>query len=244
MDRSPGLAGRTGQAVRPVFLEAGKRYTLEAFMAEGGGLDNLAVRWQPGGTIEEPIPAARSSRSPGWGTQPVLEDVASPVLIPGFDVELAQREPGTEVRFEILQQPANGTLSITGTSRWWFDILTNVVYQPSGGFNGTTLYLSADRSRRKCVPARHDHLEVAGANDPPVVALPIAEINVLEDEIDPGHSLRRHRRRPFGRSPGLPVRGDHPGLRPPPPPAIRRRVGGSGINRTMTLTPRVGKSAR
>ena len=41
-----------------MFLEGGRRYYLEAVMQEGGGGDNLAVRWQlPGGTLEEPLPA-------------------------------------------------------------------------------------------------------------------------------------------------------------------------------------------
>ena len=48
------------QASALVPLTAGKRYYIEALMKEGGGGDNLAVRWQlPDGTIEEPIPASR-----------------------------------------------------------------------------------------------------------------------------------------------------------------------------------------
>jgi len=41
-------------------LEANKPYYIEALMKEGGGGDNLAVRWEiPGGVIEEPIPEIR-----------------------------------------------------------------------------------------------------------------------------------------------------------------------------------------
>lgn len=41
-------------------LTGGQRYYIEALMKEGGGGDNLAVRWRlPSGTIEEPIPASR-----------------------------------------------------------------------------------------------------------------------------------------------------------------------------------------
>lgn len=48
------------QQSEPVALTAGKKYYIEALMKEGGGGDNLAVRWQlPDGTIEEPIPASR-----------------------------------------------------------------------------------------------------------------------------------------------------------------------------------------
>jgi hypothetical protein len=43
-----------------ITLSAGKRYYIEALQAEGGGGDNLAVRWQlPSGAIEEPIPGSR-----------------------------------------------------------------------------------------------------------------------------------------------------------------------------------------
>lgn len=43
-----------------ISLIAGRRYFIEALQKEGGGGDNLAVRWQiPGGTIEEPIPNNR-----------------------------------------------------------------------------------------------------------------------------------------------------------------------------------------
>jgi hypothetical protein len=48
------------QQSAPIFLNAGQRYYIEALMKEGGGGDNLSVRWRlPGGTIEEPIPASR-----------------------------------------------------------------------------------------------------------------------------------------------------------------------------------------
>ncbi|MGN6386420.1 MAG: lamin tail domain-containing protein, partial [Verrucomicrobiota bacterium] len=48
------------QRSAPIRLEAGKYYYIEAIMVEGGGGDNLSVRWQlPDGTIEEPIPENR-----------------------------------------------------------------------------------------------------------------------------------------------------------------------------------------
>lgn len=44
----------------PIFLEADRPYYVEALMKEGGGGDNLAVRWQlPSGVFEEPIPRGR-----------------------------------------------------------------------------------------------------------------------------------------------------------------------------------------
>jgi hypothetical protein len=46
-----------GQMSVQIHLIAGNLYYIEAQMKEGGGGDNLAVRWQlPDGTIEEPIP--------------------------------------------------------------------------------------------------------------------------------------------------------------------------------------------
>jgi len=49
----------TNQQSAAVYLEAGRRYYLEALMQQGEGGDNLAVRWQlPGGAIEEPLASA------------------------------------------------------------------------------------------------------------------------------------------------------------------------------------------
>ncbi len=43
-----------------ITLSGGHKYYIEALMKEGGGGDNLAVRWQlPNGTMEEPIPGSR-----------------------------------------------------------------------------------------------------------------------------------------------------------------------------------------
>ena len=48
------------QSATNIFLTAGRRYFIEALQSEGGGGDNLAVRWRlPDGTIEEPIPNNR-----------------------------------------------------------------------------------------------------------------------------------------------------------------------------------------
>lgn len=47
------------QKSAPIYLEAGKLYYFQALMKEGGGGDNLAVRWQrPDGVVESPMPAA------------------------------------------------------------------------------------------------------------------------------------------------------------------------------------------
>lgn len=50
-------AKEAGQQSTPVRLEAGRGYYVEALMKEGGGGDNLAVRWlRPDGVDEGPIP--------------------------------------------------------------------------------------------------------------------------------------------------------------------------------------------
>ena len=50
------------QKSKPVRLEAGRRYYIEALHKEGGGGDHMSVRWQlPDGKVEQPIPGARLS---------------------------------------------------------------------------------------------------------------------------------------------------------------------------------------
>jgi hypothetical protein len=50
------------QKSKPVRLEAGRRYYIEAVHKEGGGGDHVSVRWQlPDGSIEAPIPGSRLS---------------------------------------------------------------------------------------------------------------------------------------------------------------------------------------
>ncbi len=51
-----------GQQSKPIRLEAGKAYYIEALHKEGGGNDNLAVGWRlPDGKEERPIPGSRLS---------------------------------------------------------------------------------------------------------------------------------------------------------------------------------------
>ncbi|MBM3846799.1 MAG: hypothetical protein FJ405_11025, partial [Verrucomicrobia bacterium] len=50
------------QQSAPVFLEAGRRYYIEAVRKEGRGPDHLSVRWiMPDGSLEEPIPGRSGS---------------------------------------------------------------------------------------------------------------------------------------------------------------------------------------
>jgi hypothetical protein len=50
------------QQSKPIELKAGRRYYIEALQKEGGGGDNISVKWQlPNGTQEMPIPGNRLS---------------------------------------------------------------------------------------------------------------------------------------------------------------------------------------
>ncbi len=75
------------QQSTPIHLQAGQRYYVEARMQQGGGGDNLAVRWQlPDSTIEEPmtafsaagtlmIPFTGLTNKPGIYWQPVANTI-------------------------------------------------------------------------------------------------------------------------------------------------------------------------
>ncbi len=56
-----------------VYLEAGRSYYIQALMKEGGGGDNLAVRWQmPNGVVEAPLAAAHVVPPGGPSVPPQL----------------------------------------------------------------------------------------------------------------------------------------------------------------------------
>ncbi len=113
-------------------LAAGQRYYIEALQKEGGGGDNLAVRWRlPDGTIEEPIPQNR-------------------LLIYGLGPPLISQNPtnwtvieGGSARFEVKLQ------RMIGASFQWFRNgltipgATNPVYS----FGPVTLADSTSRYR-------------------------------------------------------------------------------------------------
>ena len=61
---------------KPIALEAGRRYYIEAIQKEGGGEDHLSVGWQlPGGTMQRPIPGESLAPFSGVDVQP--HDVAA-----------------------------------------------------------------------------------------------------------------------------------------------------------------------
>jgi len=77
-----------------ISLAAGQRYYIEALMKEGGGGDNLAVRWQfPNATIEEPIPNNRLQVY-GLGPPQITQQPTNVTVVEGgsatFSVQLAR----------------------------------------------------------------------------------------------------------------------------------------------------------
>jgi len=62
---NPGdYEGQPGQRSKPVQLEKGRRYAIQALHAEGGGGDHCSIMWRlPSGRVEAPIGAAPVDRS-------------------------------------------------------------------------------------------------------------------------------------------------------------------------------------
>ena len=76
-------------------LTAGQQYYIEALMKEGGGGDNLAVRWRlPSGAIEEPIPSTRLTVY-GLGPPEITQQPTSVTVAEGgsatFSITLARQ---------------------------------------------------------------------------------------------------------------------------------------------------------
>ncbi len=132
------------QQSRPITLEAGKRYFIEALHAEGGGGDHMTVRWQlPSGTIEEPIPGSRLIPElipPQITTQPQSTNSVEN-LSALFTLKLANRAPvsvqwllnGTAIPGETNETLFLPQLSIAQNGQRYSAELTN-----SFGINRTT----------------------------------------------------------------------------------------------------------
>lgn len=89
----------TNQQSKPIALEAGQRYYIEALQKEGGGGDSLSVGWRlPDGTFERPILGVRL-RSYVLGTNPpaILKEPVDAHIEQGksasFEVKIAGSEP-------------------------------------------------------------------------------------------------------------------------------------------------------
>jgi|GEM_PF-872123 len=67
------------QQSAPIVLQAGQKYYIEALQKEGGGGDNIAVRWQlPGGVWENP--ANPNAPIPGIRLSPYVPDTVAPTV--------------------------------------------------------------------------------------------------------------------------------------------------------------------
>ena len=76
------------QQSAPVYLEAGKRYYIEALHKEGDGGDHLAVGWRlPSGVMEAPIPGSRLSPYVPTSTPPPPPPPPAPEEPSGDDPE-------------------------------------------------------------------------------------------------------------------------------------------------------------
>lgn len=176
----------TGQKSEPVHLVAGGRYYLEVVMAESDGPDHLAVRWRlPDGRLEEPIPVTRFEflprLEPNSGSRRRL-----PPRSPSRDStsNWPRTKPAPRCALLVLDPPRHGQLSLSGSSRWWFDVLTNLVYTPDPDFNGPDAftYQLVDQGGATSAPATI-FLEVNYHQEqPPILTLPVTRLNILEDE--------------------------------------------------------------
>jgi hypothetical protein len=138
------------QSATNILLTAGQRYYIEALQKEGGGGDNLAVRWRlPNGAIEEPIPNNRLLVY-GLGPPIISQQPANVSAVEGgsatFTVRL-QRMIGAAFQWK-----RNGTnipgasnftytlapVSLADSTSTFFCSITNAL----GGTNSTTATLT------------------------------------------------------------------------------------------------------
>ncbi len=122
-----------------IYLEAGQRYYIEALQKEGGGGDNLAVRWMlPGGTWEdpanpdEPIPGNRLSPIGALPTAHVTDTLSHTYADNGtYAVRLTVTDDDGGTGSSLLD-PMAGVLA-----QWTFDDLNDPGYDDSGnGYSG------------------------------------------------------------------------------------------------------------
>jgi hypothetical protein len=154
------------QTSSPVSLVAGQNYYIEALMKEGGGGDNLAVRWQlPDATWEEPIPGSRLTPF-GMAPPQITQQPANTTVMEGdpatFTIGLA-RMYGVSYRWQSNQVNIAGatasSLVITPTPlaanlSSYRCIVTNL----SGSVTSApaTLYVNPDNVRPALVGARNN----------------------------------------------------------------------------------------
>jgi hypothetical protein len=151
------------QQSAPIFLVAGQRYYIETLMKEGGGGDNLAVRWRlPSGTIEEPIPASRCEPF-GIGAPVITIHPTNVTVVEGgtatFNVGLARtfgakyqwKRNGTNIPGATNSAYALSPVALSDNGSTFYCAITN-------GYGGTnsltaTLTVQADTTRPTIVSA-------------------------------------------------------------------------------------------
>jgi hypothetical protein len=138
------------QQSAPISLVGGQRYYIEALQKEGGGGDNLAVRWQlPGGAIEEPIPNNRLLIY-GLGPPIITQQPTSVSVVEGgsttFNVALSHMlnatfqwsRNGTNIPGATNNLLAVGPVTLADHSSPFSCFITN----PYGSTNSTTAILT------------------------------------------------------------------------------------------------------
>ena len=118
-------------------LVAGQKYYIEALMKEGGGGDNLAVRWQlPSSTIEEPIPASRCQ--PYGLSAPVISSQPTNITVieggtANFSVSLVKslgatfqwKRSGTNIPGATASAYALSPVALSDSGKTFFCAITN-----------------------------------------------------------------------------------------------------------------------
>ncbi|MCC7373458.1 MAG: tandem-95 repeat protein [Verrucomicrobiales bacterium] len=197
------------------------------------------------GTLIGGVAWSPSSTANAFGTQVVNEETATPIYLPGFDIEnMLGQAGGATINYTIVSAPNSGTLrrgaiSLTaGSIASWSDVAQNpVIYTPTNAFNGADSFTykltdgNGGESMTVTVP-----ILVAGLNDKPTLtaisdrvieegtstgAIPFT---AWDEETDGSRLLVEA----FSSDPGLVSLS---GI----------AIGGSGTNRTITITPKVGE---
>jgi hypothetical protein len=144
------------QKSKQIFLEEGKYYYIKAMMKEGGGGDNLAVKWQwPDGTIEVPVSAEHlfydgilplhTNFSIDAEGEPIVLtdkngnviDEVLPMKLP-FDISYG-RSPDAAPEFVYFSTPTPG---MQNNSAGFSEFLEPPVFSHKGGFYSENFQLS------------------------------------------------------------------------------------------------------
>jgi regulation of enolase protein 1 (concanavalin A-like superfamily) len=155
------------QQSAPVALVANQKYYISALMKEGGGGDNLAVRWQlPGGTMEEPIPASRLLPYGTAFTPPVItQQPQSQTIVEGqpvtFSVAVSNLDPvnyqwqrnGANIAGATLSTYSIAAVAMTDNSAKFRCVLSNALGTTTS--SEATLTVTPDTTKPTLVKAQN-----------------------------------------------------------------------------------------